>query len=154
MMRQFSFCVYLWSQQPNGKRPLLVKLLCLVLSLQLWCPLQELCRVAEWLIWLYVIAEWPRGGSRCMLFDRPPQSRLESGCQPVFTGLLLYYLWKQLGCGACCEVFCGDFFYKTNYYVKYSFFSKMKNRNRKRNSKKSSYFLHIFQVVQASSQDI
>jgi hypothetical protein len=30
----------------------------------------------------------------------------------------------------------------------------MKNRNRKRNSKKSSYFLHIFQVVQASSQDI
>ncbi len=67
MMRQFSFCVYLWSQQPNGKRPLLLKLLCLVLSLQLWCPLPELCRVAERLIWLYVIAEWPKGGSGCML---------------------------------------------------------------------------------------
>jgi hypothetical protein len=89
-----------------------------------------------------------------MLFDRPPQSRLESGCQPVFTGLLLYYLWKQLGCGACCQVFCGELFYKTNYYVKYSFFPKMKNRNRKRYSEKSVIFLHVFQVVQASSQDI
>ncbi len=125
MMRQFSLSLYLWSQQPNGKRPLLVKL-------------PELCRVAERLIRLYIIAEWPRGVGLVVCYLTGLQSHVWNLDASQF---LLDFSF--ITSGSHLVMVLAARFFVANLFIKKTIMSNIPFfpiEYRKRNSKKSSYF--------------